>query len=69
MKAVDFAKNLAGQVNGEIFLLHVIETPGLVADLFTSGDLLVEITDRTKEQLLALSGSIQKSIWVPPLIT
>ncbi|HER08348.1 MAG TPA: universal stress protein [Bacteroides sp.] len=61
MKAVDFAHHLAGQVEGEIFLLHVIETPGLMADLFASGDLLVKITDQSKEKLLGLSERMKKS--------
>jgi len=61
VKAVDFAHRLASQVDGEIFLLHVIETPGLLADLFASGELLVKITDQSKEKLLSLSESIRKS--------
>jgi len=60
MKAVEFAHHLASQVEGEIFLLHVIETPGLMADLFASGDLLVKITDQSKEKLQELSDSIRQ---------
>ena len=61
LKAVDFAHHLASQVEGELFLLHVIETPGLMADLFASDNLLVKITDQSKEKLQYLSARIKKS--------
>jgi nucleotide-binding universal stress UspA family protein len=59
--AVDFAVHLAGQVNGEVFLLHVIETPGLLSEFFASGNHLVKITDQSKERLLELLEKAKKS--------
>jgi nucleotide-binding universal stress UspA family protein len=56
--AVRYAFNLAKRLNGDIILLNVIETPGLLADFFTSGDELVKITQMAKEKLIKMANDI-----------
>lgn len=60
VKAVKYAYNLAEKLKGELVLLNVIETPGLLADFFSSGDNLVKITHQTKEKLRELINSVIK---------
>jgi nucleotide-binding universal stress UspA family protein len=59
-QAIRFAADLAQQFNGKVFLLNIIETPGLLAEFFASGDALVRIVDETKNKLLKISKSSQK---------
>lgn len=58
VKAVKYSLNLARKLNGEVYQLNVIETPGLLADFFSTGDTLVKITDQAKNKLQEISGSI-----------
>jgi nucleotide-binding universal stress UspA family protein len=60
LQALSFATDLAEQFGGKVFLLNIIETPGLIADFFASGDALVRITDEAKNRLLKLSESLKK---------
>lgn len=60
IQALTFSVNLAQQVSGRIILLHVLETPGLLADFFSSGEHLVKITDQTKDKLIGLAESVRK---------
>lgn len=50
-KAAEYAVRLAKRLNAEVTLLHVLETPGLLSKFFESADLLVKLTDQSKEQL------------------
>ena len=65
VKALRFAANLAHRIQGEIFLLYVMDTPGLLADFFSSGDQLVKLTDRAKEKMQELSASIEELKGIP----
>ncbi len=58
--ALHYARNLAEKLNGDLLLLNVIETPGLLAEFFSSGDHLVKITDQAKDKLLELSKTISE---------
>jgi nucleotide-binding universal stress UspA family protein len=59
-QALKYALNLVHRFEGKIVLLNVLETPGLLADFFSSGDHLVKITDQTKDKLFQLSESVRK---------
>lgn len=59
-KAVLYALNLAKNFNGEILLLHVINTPGFLADFFSKGDHLVRITDQAKNKMSEIKHNILK---------
>ena len=60
LKATEYAAQLAGSQDGEVILMNVIETPGLLMEFFSSGDELVKITNKAKDKLLELSKSLQK---------
>jgi nucleotide-binding universal stress UspA family protein len=60
VRAVKFAYRLSERFNGELLLLNVLETPGLLSDFFASGDHLVKITDQAKDRLNELAGSIRQ---------
>jgi nucleotide-binding universal stress UspA family protein len=51
LDASEYAVRLAKRLNAEVTLLHVLETPGLLSKFFESADLLVKLTDKSKEQL------------------
>ncbi len=59
-KAVEFAANLSKRINEEIFLLYVIETPGMLAEFLASGNHLVRLVDQAKEKLQDLTERINK---------
>lgn len=59
VQAIKYAADLARHFKGKIYLLNIIETPGLIADFFASGDTLVRITDEVKNRLIKLSGSCE----------
>jgi len=58
-KAVSYAVNLANIFDGEILLLHVINTPGVLADFFSKGDQLVRITDQAKDKMSEIKHNIE----------
>ena len=60
LKAANYAAQLAGSQNGEVILMNVIETPGLLMDFFSSGDDLVNITNQTKDKLQEIANSLQE---------
>jgi len=60
LKAANYAAHLANGQNGEIILLNVIETPGLLYDFFSSGDDLVKITNLAKDKLQELANSLME---------
>lgn len=61
IKAANYAAQLASSQNGEIILMNVIETPGLLMEFFSSGDELVKITNQAKDNLQKLADSLQKN--------
>ena len=50
-KAAAYAVRLAKKLNAEVFLLNIIETPGMFSKYFESGNLLVKLTDKAKDEL------------------
>lgn len=60
LKAANYAAHLANGQSGEIVLLNVIETPGLLFDFFSSGDDLVKITNLAKDKLQELANSLME---------
>ncbi len=60
LNALKYAYHFAKNLNGELILLSVIETPGLLADFFSSGDSLVKLTNQYKEKLYESSEPYQK---------
>lgn len=50
-RAAAYAVRLARRLHSEVFLVHIIETSGLISKYFESGNMLVKITDQAKEQL------------------
>ena len=58
LKAANYAAQLASGQNGEVILLNVFETPGLLFDFFSSGDELVKITNLAKDKLQELANSL-----------
>ena len=60
LKAAKFACNHAAKRGGELLLLYVLETPGLLAGFFSSGDHLVKITDEAKDKLTILANSLNE---------
>ena len=60
VNAANYAAQMANRQNGEVVLLNIMETPGMLFDLFSSGDMLIKITEFTKDKLFELVGSLQK---------
>jgi nucleotide-binding universal stress UspA family protein len=60
LQAVRYAGYLAEQLEGELYLLNIIETPGLLADFFASGNDLVRITDEAKNRLTQIARSVEE---------
>lgn len=58
-QAAAYAVSLAKRLNAEVCLLHIIETSGLISKFFESGNLLVKVTDRAKEQLHELLKELE----------
>lgn len=58
-KAVHYAGKMAERLNSQLILLYVIDTPGILAQFFSSGDQLVKVTDEAKEKLFKLAKSIK----------
>jgi nucleotide-binding universal stress UspA family protein len=61
LKATQYAAQLAGSQNGEVILMNVFETPGMLMEFFSSGDELVKITNQVKDKLQELANSLQKN--------
>lgn len=59
-KAAEYAIKMARKVGAGVLLLYVIDTPGILAQFFSSGDHLVKVTDEAKEQLIKLAESLKK---------
>ncbi len=50
-RAAAYAVRLAKRLHSEVYLVHIIETTGLISKFFESGNLLVKVADHAKEQL------------------
>jgi nucleotide-binding universal stress UspA family protein len=61
-KAVRYAGRMAERLKSQLVLLYVIDTPGILAQFFSSGDHLVKITGEAKEKLFKLAKSVKKEI-------
>jgi len=57
-KALQYAAYMAKKVHSELVLLHILDTPGLLDQFFSSSDYLVKVTDEAKEKLLAFAGLV-----------
>jgi len=60
VKAAKFAYYLAKKINANIVLLNVIEISGVLLDLFSSGDELVKLTDKIKDNLLSMIKELKE---------
>ena len=60
-RAATYAVKLAKRLHSEVFLLNIIETPGMLSKFFESGNLLVKITDEAKDNLHSLVKSLNET--------
>jgi nucleotide-binding universal stress UspA family protein len=58
-RAAAYAFRLARRLKSEVYLLNIIETPGLLSKYFESGNLLVKVTDQAKEQLQEIARELE----------
>ena len=70
LKAVNYAYNLAVQLNAEIILLHILQTSGLIADFFSNGNELVKMTNKAKDKLLDIVDSVhnEKNVKITSMV-
>lgn len=61
LSAAQYAAQLAASQKGEVILMNVFETPGILMEFFSSGDELVKITNQVKDKLQELANSLQKN--------
>jgi len=59
-RAAAYALRLAKRLNSEVFLVHIIETTGIISTFFESGNLLVKVTDHAKDQLHDMVNELAK---------
>jgi nucleotide-binding universal stress UspA family protein len=59
VKALHYAGQLAEKTEAELYLLYVIDTPGILEQFFQATDHLVKITDQAKDRLLELAEQIK----------
>jgi nucleotide-binding universal stress UspA family protein len=59
-RAAAYAVRLARKLNAEVYLLHIIETPGMLAKYFESGSALVKVTDQAKDSLQELVTELSR---------
>ena len=57
-RAAEYAVRLAKRLNSEVHLLNVFETPGMLSKFFESGDLIVKVTNESKEKLVELTQAL-----------
>jgi nucleotide-binding universal stress UspA family protein len=60
VKALNYAYNLAKDLKGEVIMLHVLQTPGILADFLSKGDQLVQLTNQIRDKLLELKQSYEQ---------
>jgi nucleotide-binding universal stress UspA family protein len=58
-KALHYSAYMAQKMHADLVLLHILDTPGLLDQFFSSTDYLVKITDEAKEKLLGLAGLVK----------
>jgi nucleotide-binding universal stress UspA family protein len=56
--ALHYAFNLSRKVKSDLVAVNIIETPGLLADFFSKGDQLVQITNSAKDKLGEIIASL-----------
>lgn len=61
LSAAQYAAQLVASQKGEVILMNVFETPGILMEFFSSGDELVKITNQVKDKLQELANSLQKN--------
>jgi nucleotide-binding universal stress UspA family protein len=66
-KALHYAGYVARKMHSDLVLLHILDTPGLLAQFFSSTEHLVKITDEAKEKLLGLAEFVKKD--APGVVT
>ena len=59
-KALHYAAYMAKKVQSELFLLHILDTPGLLDQFFSSTDHLVKISDEAKDKLHDFAALVKK---------
>ncbi|SHF60085.1 Nucleotide-binding universal stress protein, UspA family [Mariniphaga anaerophila] len=62
VKAVRYSAKMTEKLNGNLLLLYVIHTPGLMAQFFSSGDYLVKITNQAKDKLQEIADEVKKEV-------
>ncbi len=60
VNAAHYAAQLANSDNGEVVLLYVVETPGMLMDFFSSSDELVKIINLAKDKLTEFVAPVQE---------
>ncbi|MGM0612412.1 MAG: universal stress protein [Bacteroidota bacterium] len=60
IEAIDYAADICKKIEGNIILLHILETRGIVDEFLNIGDNLVKITEKAKEKLWELGESIRE---------
>ncbi|MGM0620871.1 MAG: universal stress protein [Bacteroidota bacterium] len=58
VEAAAYGCRMAQKMSTGLLLLYVIDTPGILAQFFSSGDHLVKVTDEAKEKLIELAKSM-----------
>ena len=61
LDAIEYALDFAGHIRGKLNLVYVIETRGVINDMFQKGNELIKITEKTKEKLEQLAEPYRKS--------
>lgn len=61
IEALEFACTIAQKIDTNIVVLNVMQIPGFIADLFTTGDELVKLSSITKDKLQELIEKVQVS--------
>jgi len=59
INAANYAAQFANEISGEVVLLNVFETPGMLFDFFSSGDELIKIINLIHTKLNEFVGPLQ----------
>lgn len=60
LKAAKYAYYIAKKINANIVLLNVMEISGVLLDLFSSGDELVKLSDKIKDNLQTMIDELKE---------
>ncbi|MFW6019795.1 MAG: universal stress protein [Bacteroidales bacterium] len=58
IEAIEYAADICKKINGNIILLHILETRGIVDEFLNTGDNLVKITEQAKDKLWSIAKSV-----------